>query len=282
MGSLDGYYEGCFDGFCGIDDGRFFETEAGESLAGTLCALFRASGDDFAVALVANSEHCIFRYKDTDGGFWGYKWFMTVPPRLYVEYKKQESDEWRHDEDLDVIGRARHLGGPLFKDIREIIVQPKQLEDETWRKAAQDYLAGVGINNQGNVFRTNRRRIVFDDLYFRTLQEQYLYEAAVARGIAVLPLPVIVRADGLKRPDGSNRRMEPDLCFFHKGRFVVIEIDGSSHVESPVEADERLRFLRERGAIIHRIPASSCSDFEKAKLALSDALRSVELQISAR
>ncbi len=45
----------------------FFDTEfsyfdadrAGESIAATICALFRAAGDDFAVALIANSTHAL-------------------------------------------------------------------------------------------------------------------------------------------------------------------------------------------------------------------------------
>jgi len=58
-------------------------TIEGESIAGTLCALFRADDYDFGVALIANSSHALEQWKSGTKTF--YRWRSTAPPRLFVE-----------------------------------------------------------------------------------------------------------------------------------------------------------------------------------------------------
>lgn len=98
----------------------------------------------------------------------------------------------------------------------------------------------------------------------------------------MMPLPVIMRIDGTKRADGISTRIEPDFCLLYGGRLVILEIDGGSHWESPADADKRVQFLREQGAIVRRLHADKCSDIEKAGLAVSDALKSIDREIATR
>lgn len=258
-------------------------TRAGNALAGTMCAIFRAAGDDFAVALLANSTHNLERWTYNESGkFSRYKWRITVPPSLYVEYKKQETtNEW--DAPPDFLSETKRLGGDdLLSQVKEIIVSPRVETDEHWRLGAQAYLAGQGINNQGNVMLTNRPRIVHDELFFRTIEEQYLYDALVSRRLPVMPLPVVLRTDGTKRPDGSHCRIEPDFCILYRGRLIIIELDGGSHVESPADAEKRLQYLREAGAIVRRLKSETCADEEKAKVTVVGLLKSVDSELGSR
>jgi hypothetical protein len=288
MGAFDYDFE-----FISVEDNdfgaaRFDSKGAGEALAATLCAAFKAVGDDFAVGLLANGEHELERYhwiedtaKTKKGAFSNYAWTITLEPALYALYVKHEEEVPLDDE---FVRRCASLGGPVMAEIpfKYIKVTPKIRTDPEWRTDARQYLAGVGVNNQGNVHMKSRPRILHDDLWFRHIEEQYVYEALLRRRIPMMPLPVVMKIDGAKRPDGVSGRIEPDFCLLYSGTLVIIEIDGGSHWETPADADKRLQFLREQGAIVRRLHADRCSDVEKAALAVSDALKSVDREIATR
>lgn len=267
-------------------------TIEGESIAGTLCALFRTVDYDFGVALLANSSHALEQWKSGTKTF--YRWRSTAPPRLFVEYKRQvrwATNDWGNATDWhedDFHARAWDLGEETLKaaglrDQRDILVDAAKENDPGWRRYAQEYLTGQGINNQGNVVAMNRPRIIHDELVFRSMSETYVHDAFLRRGIPFMPLPVVMRADGSKRIDKTtNRRIEPDFALLYRGKFLVVELDGGSHVhQSPVEADGRVKFLRERGAIVYRLDADRCKDIETALLAVKDLLESVDREIDA-
>jgi hypothetical protein len=245
--------------------------------------MFAARGDDFAVGMLVNSTHMLERWTNTSTGkFTRYKWIITVPPPLFALYKEQEQNDFNQDFDerTDFAVKAWRLGGPLTEDISvsDIIVTPVLSTDPDWRVSARTYLTGGGVNNQGNVMIGKRPQILHDELWFRHIEEQYIYEALLRRGHPFMPLPVVMRANGKKRPNGVNRRIEPDFCILYKGRLVILEIDGGSHWETPVDADKRVMFLREQGAIIRRISADDCEDVEKALLAIADEFKSIDLE----
>jgi hypothetical protein len=164
----------------------------------------------------------------------------------------------------------------------DIVVTPKLQAATGWRDNAKRYLQGEGVNNQGNVKLSNRPKITHDELWFRHIEEQHVYEALVRHGYPVMPLPVIVPSKGARRPDGVRCRIEPDFCILFKGRLIVIELDGGSHYETPANAQKRLLFLQEQGAIVRRISAEDCGDVEKAALAVRDVLDSIDKEISPR
>src|SRR5579872_5705746 len=89
-----------------------------------------------------------------------------------------------------------------------------------------------------------------------------------------MPLPVVLRIDGSKRPDGTNCRIEPDFCFLYRGRFVVLEIDGSNHMESPAAAAKRLLFKNTArySADCSRVPAQMNRKLRVLSLNLSGGL----------
>ncbi len=262
--------------------------EAGESLAATMAAMFAARGNDFAVGLLVNARHFIERFEFVSGSKAGklsrYKWLISIPPPLYALYVEQDqsgdNDFWDNRDDF--VAQAWRLGGPLMENIasNDIVVSADLLETPRWREAARSHLAGAGVTNQGNVHVQTRPKILHDELWFRHIEEQYIYEALLRRGHPFMPLPVVMRANGKKRPNGINSRIEPDFCILYKGRLVVLEVDGGSHWESPADAEKRILFLREHGAIVRRISADDCGDQEKASLAVADELRSLEAELA--
>ena len=266
---------------------EFDGDRAVESLAGTLAAMFAAIGDNFGVGLIANAQHRLERWAWESGKLWKYRWLLTVSPTLFALYQKQDQSEvdfQDYSDRDDFVGRARRLGGPLMEYIHstDIVVAPALSNDPQWREQAKKYLAGAGINNQGNVYLTDRPKIVHDELFFRTISEQYVYEALLRRGLPFMPLPVVVKANTMKRPiSGVNVRIEPDFCVIFKGRLVVLEIDGGSHNhKTAAEEEDRLRFLKEQGVIVRHIAADKCSDIEWATLTISDIFKSLDLEIT--
>lgn len=134
--------------------------------------------------------------------------------------------------------------------------------------------------NQANVMLENRPRIVHDGLYFRSTAEQYVHDYLIDRRIPFLPLPVVMRADGAKRKDGANRRIEPDFVLLYRGRAIVIELDGDGHQESPAGAERRVRFLREQGVIVHHLDAAACLSTDAARTAISELLKTIDREIN--
>ncbi|HEY0396094.1 MAG TPA: hypothetical protein VGD01_16485 [Candidatus Elarobacter sp.] len=262
--------------------------EAGESLAATVAAMFAARGNDFAVGLLVNAEHFVERLEFLSGGkagqFSRYRWLISVPPPLYALYQEQDqSGDGNFFEDRDdFVAQAWRLAGPLMENIAasDIVVSADLLDNPRWRETARSHLAGAGVTNQGNVHVQTRPKILHDELWFRHTEEQYIYEALLRRGHPFMPLPVVMRANGKKRPNGVNSRIEPDFCILYKGRLVVLEVDGGSHWESPADAEKRVLFLREHGAIVRHISADDCGDQEKAALAVADKLRSLDAELA--
>ena len=283
-----------FDRFIYTDDddifgsGEYFHSEkAGESLAATLAAAFAARGDDFAVGLLVNAKHKIETWEYTSGTragkFSKYRWIITCPPSLYALYDEQDqsrSDMSFEDRD-DFLVKASALGGHLMDDIAfsDIVVIADLNTDPNWRETARAHLGGAGVSNQGNVYMQKRPQILHDELWFRHIEEQYVYEALLRQGCPFMPLPVVMRANGKRRPNGVNSRIEPDFCILYKGKLVVLELDGGSHWETPADAEKRLIFMRENGAIVRRISAENCGDQERAALEVADVLRSLDSEL---
>lgn len=262
----------------------YHNRDAGESLAATLAGVFSARSDEFAVGLLINAEHDMERCVDRSTGYFvKYRWIVNVPPALYQVFLEQdESQENKYLGDrTDFVAEAWRLGGAWMEDIHhsDIIVRPKLSSSVQWRTEAQKFLAGGSINNQANVKLGNRPRVVHDELFFRNVTEQYVYEALLRYKHPFMPLPVVLRADGSKRDGGVNRRIEPDFLILYRGRLVLLEVDGGSHFETPVDAENRITFLREQGVVVRRVSAADCKDVEKAVLAVHDSLKSALAEI---
>jgi len=128
-----------------------------------------------------------------------------------------------------------------------------------------------GVNNQGRVRSNNVAGLEFDGLRFRSKQEIHLYSALKGMGVTFAPLPVFLRGGE------TYQRLEPDFVLLKDGIFLVVELDGgSTHPETPAQADRRLRLFKHEGAFVERVEASECSNEAEARVCAGRLLSAVD------
>jgi hypothetical protein len=140
-----------------------------------------------------------------------------------------------------------------------------------WPVYAGVALPAEGISNQGRVRSDNVAGLEHDGLRFRSKQEIYLYDALKGMGVTFAPLPVFLRG-------GENyQRLEPDFVILKDGVLLVVEVDGgTTHRETPVQADRRLRPFKHEGAFVERVEASECANEPQARACAKRLLEAIE------
>jgi hypothetical protein len=111
----------------------------------------------------------------------------------------------------------------------------------------------TGINNQGRGHSQNPAALPYEGLNFRSRSEVCLYRQLKRAGLLIAPLPVFIK-EKATRP-----RVEPDFIVVKSGVMLVVEIDGGSHTERPVDAQERLAAFEEEGFHVYRVKAVKTS-----------------------
>lgn len=114
----------------------------------------------------------------------------------------------------------------------------------------------TSINNNGYGHSLNEAPIKHDNFKFRTLYETYFHDALKERGLCFSPLPVFTYA---------GKRVEPDFLVLINGSCLFIELDGSSHCETMLQAERRLKFLKQNLAEVYRIEVPSNADLDWAR-----------------
>lgn len=224
-----------------------------EAFVSTLASISATQGDAGAVAVLATSVPAIF-FSDSRSD-WGsdYYYFelrLLVSSDLYGRLGSEREALCSRLGSLAVdVSRAYD---PLYQ-LTTVSIAPTVQEIAGWRVAAEKWLRGEGISNQGRARSDNIASRVHDGLLFRSQPEIYLYDALKAHGVYLAPLPVFVRG-GV-----TYQRLEPDFVIIHKGVLTIVEVDGATvHRESAVEAHERTRGLQREGVNIERVKASDC------------------------
>ena len=139
--------------------------------------------------------------------------------------------------------------------------------DARWRDEIAKMLSGELVSNQGRVRSDNIAKIQYEGLLFRSEPEVFFYRAAKRRGLPIAPLPVFVQ--------GGNdyHRTEPDFVIIKDGVTVIVELDGNQfHRETPVQAQNRLRFLTQQGASLYRVESSRCATLQGADECLAEVI----------
>lgn len=135
----------------------------------------------------------------------------------------------------------------------------------------------VGINNQGRAHSDNPAGIQVDGLRFRTKGEVMLYKALRRANVLFAPLPVFIR-EGAPR-----KRVEPDFIIIKDGTTLLVEIDGGSHTERPVEAQERVSAFETEGVFVYRVNDSDCqTEAQATKVAAAIVQRIAQLKFAHR
>jgi hypothetical protein len=141
-----------------------------------------------------------------------------------------------------------------------------------WRREIAQILSGETVSNQGRVQSTNVATIQENGLLFRSEPEVMFYRAAKRRGIVFAPLPVFLRGG----PPPYCRR-EPDFVVIKDGITLIVELDGRRyHRELPAEAQQKLAFMTDQGAEMHRIEASNCLTDEDATRCVTEVIAKID------
>lgn len=264
---------------------RYDGAAAGDLLASCASEAFKALGQDEHLLMIAASEHSVIpddaTFDEERDQWFSFVWKIEAPLKIYSDYV---TDVDGTTKKASFESTLWHLKLPEFEPVNSIVLAPvAQKSSLNWKEEALEWLTRYGVNNQGNVYLENPPSKMFDDLRFRSNAEINLYKALLEKtDIPFMALPVVMRQDLPKRPDGKTRRIEPDFVLICPGYTIFIEIDGPSHKETPAEADQRLVFLRERGIIVRRLGVEGCKDADTARATLVEMLQSASREAGSR
>lgn len=229
-----------------------------ELLMQNVARLSAGEGDAKLVSIIANANiHAqVTGYDSWDGGTDEYTVYIEMPHHIYNQVRGELTDI--SDLIQQKLGNFLHSYEKAW--VKQVSLSPMLVESKTWREDAKSWLAGGKINNQGRVRSDNIAGREWDGLLFRSQPEINLYKALKARGVAFAPLPVFLKGGE------TYSRIEPDFIVIKEGIVLCIEIDGDTvHTESPAEADDRTRVLKDEGVMIEHYSARRCETMEDAK-----------------
>jgi hypothetical protein len=228
------------------------------ALVASIAEILKVKGQARELAVLVNSRLSITEssYDNWNGGTRGWSLSCELPASLYARIAGEE----RTDCETGLRDAVAEFFRPFSNDrVDAVTIAPAAEDRENWRSAANEWLSGRGINNQGRVRSDNIASLEVDGLLFRSEPEINLYRELKRRGVTFAPLPVFVRGGA------SYARLEPDFVVLKDGFLLVIEVDGDTyHRESPADAHRRLVPLDHEGAKIERVTAQECDTPEKA------------------
>lgn len=245
---------------------RFFADP--EATLGTLARLFAAKGAAREVAVLTYSSPEVkeTHFDNWNGGTSYYTLYLHVPVNLYPQLEA-DLGELEHT----ILEKTSVLLSSFENDeLSSVKIIPAVLEDPLWRDKASAWPSGSKISNQGRVRSDNVAPLTTDGLLFRSWPEIFFYRALKSEGVSFAPLPVFIRGGQ------TYSRIEPDFVIVHHGITMVVEIDGDTvHLETPAEAQSRVRTLQHEGVYVERVLASECNDPQKAIDAVKRILVSI-------
>jgi hypothetical protein len=230
-----------------------------EQFAATLARVYAQRGRSIEVALLAFGNFEADYTAQEDFGRQFLAWTLTLRVDAQVFGRLAPEDIEPLERSLEETAREL-LKGKLDHRLATLNISPRVETAPGWRDEAVKWLRLEGVTNQGRVRSTNIAPYSEDGLLFRSQPEMHLYRALKASGLTFAPLPVFLRGGQ------SYSRIEPDFVVVADGRTLVVEVDGDQvHIESPADAEKRLRILTDHGPTTLRVKASECDDEVKAK-----------------
>jgi len=119
----------------------------------------------------------------------------------------------------------------LSKEIQQDKIQKDKATDDT-----------SSINNQAQ-FTFKNPKISHDSLQFRSQHEIAVYEELKKKDIVFFPLPVAVFGSKMDK----DKKEEPDFLICYKGKWGILEVDGSQHEGSREKDHQRDRLFKRHG-----------------------------------
>ena len=253
----------------GIDTPEGFPLNLPTTIA-ALAELLKGHGLARELAVIASSSATVKQssFDNWNGGLRGWTITFWLEPGLFSRLEKEE----RTQVETALKTTLEEFFRPFESDQLDcVLVVPSSVNRQNWREAAQHWLSGQGITNQGRVRSDNIASLERDGLLFRSQPEILFYLALKASGVTFAPLAVFIRGGE------EYARFEPDFLVIKDRGILVIEIDGDTyHRETPADAGIRLRPLTYEGAHIERVKASECLTETTAKACVKRVLDVLE------
>ena len=166
-----------------------------DSLTASMAEMLKSQGQARELAVLADSDVRIdeVSYDRRNGGSTG--WRITC--LLYPSLDARLTTEDRAECEEGLHNAAAEFFRPFSSDfVARVVIAPSAAVRDQWRAAANEWLSGQGINNQGRVRSDNLASLEVDGLLFRSRAEINLYRAFKGMGVTFAPLPVFVRGGG--------------------------------------------------------------------------------------
>lgn len=214
-------------------------------------------------------------YDNWNGGQYTWRFDLVLPILAFrgLDARDRETMATRIRDAMRQVIEA--FEAHSLAEVRIVMQVPKA--HANWKADARAWAEGRGVTNQGRARSTNIAPFESDGLLFRSRPEICLYHALKACGVTVAPLPVFVRGGA------EYRRLEPDFVVVHRGKLMVVEVDGDAfHTESPVDAHERLTVLSHEGVHTERVRAADCATDVDAKNCAARLVKVIEKLASIR
>lgn len=232
----------------------------GERIAAALADYCMAAEDRDSLYVLTQSEVSL-RVWDSDYG--DHHLVLRVPAAILraVEGEKPEIESrlFAYMNDWQEFEPGRFIS--------KVSIQPLLQDRPDWKDAANAFLQGKRVSNQGRVRSSNPAPYEHHGLLFRSKPEILLCEALLSSHVPFAPLAVFLRGDG------TYARIEPDFALLINGRICIIEVDGPQHRETPTEAQTRVEFLLRNKAEVHRMKSEDCRTPDLAMRSVSRALQ---------
>jgi AbiJ N-terminal domain 3 len=225
----------------------------------SLAEVLKVRGQARELAVIATSNVSVAQtdFDNWNGGTRLWTITFQLEPTVYANF--EDNDRNKSAEMLKT-ALAEFFQSCTNDQLENVVLVPSGINRPDWREAAQFWLSGQGITNQGRVRSDNPASLECDGLLFRSQPEIYFYKALKATGVTFAPLAVFLCGGK------SYSRFEPDFLIVKDRGVFVVEIDGDTyHRETPADADVRLNPLRHEGAHIERVKASDSATEELAK-----------------
>jgi len=248
-----------------------------DAVLGAAAKLLMQRGHLLEASILATSDTKV-RHQEHDnwnGGQDVWSLLLGISADTYMALENREQTQKNINAAIAIPMEA--VSSSDFIDTQIITALEK---DPEWRTRTLQHVSGETISNQGHAYSKNVAAREYDGLLFRSRPEIMFYNALKDSGAVFAPLSVVVCGSTLGQ---KPRRIEPDFVIFKDGLVTVVEIDGDQfHTETPVKAEQRLKFLLDEGPGLVRLNANECDTSQKAKEAAGRVMFGIEKRLRSK
>lgn len=205
-------------------------------------------------------------YDNWNGGTWYYDLIIRIDPGAWVGMQDRRDQIGEHIADAT----AEIVGGWDSQVVRNVKILPSLAdadEGDAWRTTAAQLIDQKPVNNQGRIRSDSIAPYEHRGLRFRSPPEIELFKAFERmEGVLVAPLPAVIVG-------GAYKRFEPDFLVFHRGKAMIVEVDGATtHPENVTMAHDRIAPAARQNIHVERVPARRCMTFESAEVVANELI----------